>query len=117
MPADFWVTYIGHISKEGQANGLPAEIKAFQLLENVTKKSELVRAIEAQGTQFIMSNGMAVSKDPAQIRDPKNLDSNRMFVYADWIVWIDTDVKRIVNTPKQIEASQDETGETEESTQ
>jgi hypothetical protein len=115
--ADFFVTYIGHISKEGQANGLPPEIKAFQLLENVTKKSELVRAIEAQGTAFIMSNGMAVSKDPAQIRDPKTLDANRMFVYADWIVWIDTDIKKITNTPQEIAANEDESGKTQESQQ
>jgi hypothetical protein len=106
--ADFHITYKGHISKEGQDNGLPAEIKALQLVEGISSKKDLVKQVEAQGTQFIFSNGMAVSKDPAQTRDPQAFDINRMFVYSRWIAWIDVEIKMVTNTQEQIDASEDE---------
>jgi hypothetical protein len=107
--ADFHVSYVGHISFEGQANGLPAEIRALQLIENVQSKRDLIKTVEAQGTQFIMASGMAVSKDPSQIRDPEKLDVNRMFVYSHWIVYIDVEIKQITNTREQLAAAEDGT--------
>jgi hypothetical protein len=112
--ADFLITYIGHISPEGQSCGLPTEIKAYQLLENVRSKKEILKAVEAQGTQFIMANGMAVSKDPAQIRDPKVLDTNRMFVYSRWILFIDMTIENVTNTKEQLDAYENGTPESEE---
>jgi hypothetical protein len=115
--SDILITYTGHISREGQLEGLPAEIKAHQLLGNVGTKGEVVQAVESTGTQFILSNGMAVSKDPAQIRAPKSLDSNRMFVYSRWIVYIDVSISVVTNTKEQTEAYENGTPESEETKQ
>jgi hypothetical protein len=110
--AEFHITFTGHISWEGRSNGLPPEITAYMLIEADTKAG-IVKAIEQQSQQFFVAGGMAVSKNPAAIREPNKLDLNRMFVPSNWIVFIDTKITRIVNVP----AVEDEEGGSKEATQ
>ena len=73
MGSEFHITFTGHISREGQLEGLPKEIYAFMLIET-DSKGGIVKAIERQSAEFFVAGGMAVSKDPAATRDPNKLD-------------------------------------------
>jgi len=96
MGSEFHITFTGHISREGQLEGLPKEIYAFMLIET-DSKGGIVKAIERQSAEFFVAGGMAVSKDPAATRDPNKLDLNRMFVPMHWIAFIDVQVRQVVN--------------------
>lgn len=104
MP-DFHITFTGHISWEGQANGLPKEIQAFMVIEADTKAG-IAKAIEHQSNALFVAGGMAVSKTPAAIKDPSKLDLDRMFVPMHWITYVDTQVRRIQN----VEVPEDDEG-------
>jgi hypothetical protein len=81
----------GHVSWDGQMNGLPKTIYAYMIYLGDDTKG-INDLIEAQSGAFIRSQAMFVQKDQGQIIDIRQTPAERMLVPLKWIVSIDADV-------------------------
>jgi len=90
MPA-YVIRFNGHISWEGQANGLPKVIHAFLMFDSYDKPV-FIDAINSQTAAFITARGMTVQREQGQIIDINQMPQERIYVPMAWIVTIDVDV-------------------------
>jgi len=89
------IRFNGHISWEGQSNGLPPVIYAYIVFEGsdgAEDKTAISNAIEVQTRAFISWQSMAVQREQGKILDIRAAGNNRMLVPFRWITHIDVDV-------------------------
>lgn len=87
----YCVQFNGHISWEGQSNGLPPVIKAFLIFVGDDRHA-LNNMIEVQSAAFLRSQAFYAQKDQGQIIDLRQVPSDRMLVPFHWIVKIDVEL-------------------------
>ncbi len=85
------IQFNGHISWEGQSNGLPSVIRAFLIFDG-DDRNAINNLIESQSSAFIRSQAFYAQKDQGQIVDLRVTPSDRMLVPFCWIVKIDVDL-------------------------
>src|SRR5579864_1929580 len=85
------IRFNGHISWDGQANGLPPTIHAYLIFEGSITQ-EIINMIELQSGVFLKSQAMAVQRDQGKIIDLRKVPQDRMLVPMRWIVSLDVDV-------------------------
>jgi hypothetical protein len=81
------IKFTGHISLDGQDNGLPPEIYTFLTLQDASEGGAL-RAIAEQFNTFRSMGGMIVEKDQGAPINLKVSWLSRMYVPYNWIVKI-----------------------------
>jgi len=85
------IRFNGHISWEGQSNGLPATIHAFLVVDG-NNSAAINELIESQLRASIGSQSFCCQKDQGQIIDLRTVPSDRMLVPFHWITRIDVDL-------------------------
>jgi len=79
------IRFIGKISWEGQANGLPPEIYGFITLQDADNAA-VNNAVAAQFGVYRAMGGMVVEKNQGALIDMQVNWLSRMYVPFDWIV-------------------------------
>jgi hypothetical protein len=98
--SQYVIRFIGQISWDGQANGLPKEIYAFLIYEG-DDKQVINNLIEAQATAFVRSQAMFVMRDQGKTIDLRATPADRMLVPMRWIVNITTDMHPLIGELSQ----------------
>lgn len=94
-PSQYLIRFNGHISWEGQSNGLPSVIFAFLIFEG-DDTNFINQLIETQTAAFLRSNAMYVQRDQGKIVDLRQTPQDRMVVPLHWITNITVDIKRLI---------------------
>lgn len=81
----------GHVSWEGQSNGLPPVIYAFLMMKGYDRKM-YNDTIEAQTAAFLRTQSFICQREQGKIIDINEMPANRMAVPMRWITYIDVDV-------------------------
>jgi len=89
------IRFIGDISWEGQANGLPPQIFAYIIYDG-DDHAAINNHIEAQAGAFLRIQAMAVQRDQGQVIDLRQIPQDRMLVPMKWIVRITTTVTPLI---------------------
>jgi hypothetical protein len=79
------IRFVGKISLEGQANGLPSEIYAFMTLQDANNEV-VIDAAAKQFAAFRNMGGMIVEKNQGALDNRQVAWLTRMFVPFGWIV-------------------------------
>ncbi len=85
------IRFNGHITWEGQSNGLPETIYAY-LISDGLDDSAILQLTESQLRQFVGSQMMSVQKDQGALIDLRKTPQGRMAVPFHMIAYIDVDV-------------------------
>jgi hypothetical protein len=88
---DHAIRFNGHISTDGQANGLPPVIYAFLLMKGYDAKM-YDEAIEAQAGAFVRMQAMICQRDQGALIDIMKMPADRMIVPMKWIVKMDVSI-------------------------
>ena len=94
-PSQYMLRFIGKISWEGQANGLPPEIYGYIIYEG-DNTAQINEILENQSGAFIRMQAMAVQKDQGKIIDMRQTPSDRMLVPFKWLVNMTCDIHKMV---------------------
>ena len=85
------IRFVGKISWEGQANGLPENIYAFLFYQDYNRET-FGTAIDQQMHQFTMEQGMHCQRVQGDLIDMTQMPQDRQFVPMQWIVSIRPEV-------------------------
>jgi hypothetical protein len=85
------IRFNGHITWEGQSNGLPETIYAY-LVSDGLDDDAILQLMENQLRQFVGSQMMSVQKDQGSLIDLRKTPQGRMAVPFHMIAYIDVDV-------------------------
>ena len=89
------IRFTGHVSWDGQVNGLPKEIYAFLIFEG-DDRNAINALIESQSTAFVRSQVMLVQREQGKIIDLRQTPADRMLVPMRWIVNIECDIHPMI---------------------
>jgi hypothetical protein len=89
------IRFNGHISRDGQANGLPEIIYAFLLFDG-DDTEEMNKLIESQSVAFVRSQAMIVQRNQGKVIDLRQTPQDRMLVPMHWIVNVSVDINPII---------------------
>ena len=84
--------FVGKISWEGQANGLPPEIFSYIFFDARYSSGKIAELIEQQLSVYRLIGGMPVEKNQGAVIDVKRSIVDRMIVPWHWIVYIHPEV-------------------------
>ena len=89
------IRFNGHITWEGQANGLPPVIWAFLVVDGANDQF-IVEQIEIQTAAFLRSQAMFVQREQGKVIDLRLTPAGRMVVPFHEIAYIDVDVLPLI---------------------
>jgi len=84
--------FTGKISWEGQSNGLPGEIYAFEAYDASLPSQAVTQIIEKSLSLMKHLGGMAVQRNQGALIDPQATILDRIFVPWHWIVYVHPEI-------------------------